>query len=138
MKDITNKIVTNNLRTTILQHELPEADLTQGRDTPDKSFIFKSVSLYTYIYLFKFYFFRFLIVITVKSSLILLQISRLLDRLSHRLENPGLDIEIHNLHNTTISVLLYYLDMLDRDDLGKAYNRISGTSYKEETIRYLY
>ncbi|XP_011266190.1 uncharacterized protein LOC105257329 [Camponotus floridanus] len=107
VKDITNKIVTNNLRTTILQHELPEADLTQGRDTPDKSFIFKSIS-------------------------------RLLDRLSHRLENPGLDTEIHNLHNTTISVLLYYLDMLDRDDLGKAYNRISGTSYKEETIRNMF
>jgi len=49
VKDITNKIVTNNLQTTILQHELPEADLTQGRDTPDKSFIFKSVSLYIYI-----------------------------------------------------------------------------------------
>lgn len=73
----------------------------------------------------------------MKSLLIVLQISRLLDRLSYRLENPGLDTEIHNLHNTTISVLLYYLDMLDRVDLGKAYNRISGTSYKEETIRYL-
>lgn len=132
MKDITNKIVTNNLRTTILQHELPEADLTQGRGTLDKSFIFKSVSLYIYIIFF------FCLLIIVKSLLILLQISRLLDRLSHRLENPGLDTEIHNLHNTTISVLLYYLDMLDRVDLGKAYNRISGTSYKEETIRYLH
>ncbi|XP_072751184.1 uncharacterized protein [Anoplolepis gracilipes] len=107
VKDITNKIVTNNLRTIILQHELPEADLTQGRGTPDKNFIFKSIS-------------------------------RLLDRLSQRLENPGLDTEIHNLHNTTISVLLYYLDMLDRVDLGKAYNRISGTSYKEETIRNMF
>lgn len=66
-----------------------------------------------------------------------LQISRLLDRLSHRLENPGLDTEIHNLHNTTISVLLYYMGMLDRVDLEKAYNKISGTSYKEETIRYI-
>lgn len=28
--------------------------------------------------------------------------------------------------------------MLDRVDLEKAYTRISGTSYKEETIRYLY
>lgn len=49
MKDVTNKIATNNLRTTVLQHELPEADLTQGRSTPDKHFIFKSVSLYIYI-----------------------------------------------------------------------------------------
>ncbi|XP_012522846.1 uncharacterized protein LOC105828849 [Monomorium pharaonis] len=107
VKDITNKIMTNNLQATVLEHELPEADLTQGRGTTDKSFIFKSIS-------------------------------RLLDRLSHRLENPGLDIEIHNLHNTTISVLLYYLDMLDRVDLGKAYTRISGTSYKEETIRNMF
>ncbi|XP_050462195.1 uncharacterized protein LOC126857111 [Cataglyphis hispanica] len=107
VKDITNKIVTNNLRTIILQHELPETDLTQGRSISDKSFIFKSIS-------------------------------RLLDRLSYRLENPGLDTEIHNLHNTTISVLLYYLDMLDRVDLEKAYNRISGTSYKEETIRNMF
>lgn len=45
MKDITNKIATNNLQSIILQHELPEADLTQGRGTPDKSFIFKSVSI---------------------------------------------------------------------------------------------
>lgn len=45
VKDITNKITTNNLQTTVLQHELSEADLTQGRGTPDKSFIFKSVSL---------------------------------------------------------------------------------------------
>ncbi|XP_071651940.1 uncharacterized protein [Temnothorax longispinosus] len=107
VRDTANKIVTNNLQTTVLQHELPEADLTQGRGTPDKSFIFKSIS-------------------------------RLLDRLSHRLENPGLDTEIHNLHNTTISVLLYYLGMLDRVDLGKAYTRISGTSYKEETIRNMF
>ncbi|XP_011162482.2 uncharacterized protein LOC105197692 [Solenopsis invicta] len=107
VKDITNKIATNNLQTTALQHELPEADLTQGRGTPDKNFVFKSIS-------------------------------RLLDRLSHRLENPGLDTEIHNLHNSTISVLLYYLDMLDRVDLGKAYTRISGTSYKEETIRNMF
>lgn len=45
MKDIVNKINSNDLRTTVLQHELPEADLTQKRGTPDKSFIFKSVSL---------------------------------------------------------------------------------------------
>lgn len=45
VKDIADKIITNNLRTTVLQHELPEADLTQGRGTPDKSFVFKSVSL---------------------------------------------------------------------------------------------
>ncbi|XP_029165191.1 uncharacterized protein LOC114936229 [Nylanderia fulva] len=107
VKNITNKIATNNLQSTVLQHELPEADLTQGRSTPEKSFIFKSIS-------------------------------RLLDRLSQRLENPGLDTEIHNLHNTTISVLIYYLDMLDRVDLEKAYNRISGTSYKEETLRNMF
>ncbi|XP_012215404.1 uncharacterized protein [Linepithema humile] len=106
-KRITKKIVTNNLRNTVLQHELPEEDLTQGRSTPDKDFAFKSIS-------------------------------HLLDRLSHRLENPGLDTEIHNLHNTTISVLLYYLGMLDRVDLDKAYNRISGTSYKEETVRNMF
>ncbi|RLU25125.1 hypothetical protein DMN91_003217 [Ooceraea biroi] len=106
-KDVTKKIITNNLRGTLLQHELPEADLTQGRSTLDKSFVFKSIS-------------------------------DLLDRLSYRLENPGLDTDVHNLHNTTISVLLYYLGMLDRADLGKAYSRISGTSYKEETIRNMF
>lgn len=61
----------------------------------------------------------------------------MLDRLSQRLETPGLDTEIENLHNTTISVLLYYLNMLDKVDLGTAYNNISGTSYKEETVRSL-
>jgi len=50
VKDIASKIITNNLRTTVLQHELPEADLTQGRGTPDKSFIFKSVSLFIFIF----------------------------------------------------------------------------------------
>lgn len=59
-----------------------------------------------------------------------------MDRLSQTLETPGLDTETDNLHNTTISVLLYYLGMLDRTDLEIAYNNISGTSYKEETIRY--
>ena len=59
----------------------------------------------------------------------------MLDRLSQRLENPGLDTDIKNLHNTTISVLLYYLNMLDKIDLQAAYNNISGTSYKEETVR---
>ncbi|XP_011154887.1 uncharacterized protein LOC105192439 [Harpegnathos saltator] len=107
VEDTTNKIVANNLRTTVLQHELPEADLTQGRGTPDKSFVFQSIN-------------------------------RLLDRLSQRLENPGLDTEILNLHNTTISVLLYYLGMLDRVDLGEAYDRLLGTSYKEETIRNMF
>lgn len=48
MKDVTSKIVASNLRTTVLQHELPEVDLTQGRGTPDKSFIFKSVSLFVF------------------------------------------------------------------------------------------
>ncbi|XP_032680145.1 uncharacterized protein LOC116848315 [Odontomachus brunneus] len=107
VKDITNRIVMNNLQTTVLQHELPEEDLTQGRGTPDKNFVFESIS-------------------------------RLLDRLSQRLENPGLDTEIPNLHNTTISILLYYLGMLDRVDLGKAYSQILGTSYKEETIRNMF
>lgn len=65
----------------------------------------------------------------------MLQIGTLLDRLSQRLENPGLDTETDNLHNTTISVLLYYLGMLDVTDLRIAYTKISGTSYKEETIR---
>ncbi|KAL0100276.1 hypothetical protein PUN28_019574 [Cardiocondyla obscurior] len=107
VKNIVNKINTSDLHTVILQHELPEADLTQGRSTLDKNFIFKSIT-------------------------------RLLDRLSYRLENPGLDIEVNNLHNTTISILLYYLSMLDRLDLEKAYTRISGTSYKEETIRNMF
>ncbi|XP_012277416.2 vitellogenin-3 [Orussus abietinus] len=62
-------------------------------------------------------------------------IRNLLDRLSQRLENPGLDTKIDNLHNTTISILLYYLNMLERADLQTVYNKISGTSYKEETIR---
>lgn len=48
MKNITDKIATNNLHTTVLQHELPEADVTQGRSTDDKSSIFKSVSLFLY------------------------------------------------------------------------------------------
>lgn len=60
----------------------------------------------------------------------------MLDRLSQRLENPGLDTETSNLHNTTVSVLLYYLEMLNVADLREAYTKISGTSYKEETIRY--
>lgn len=60
----------------------------------------------------------------------------MLDRLSQKLENPGLDTETDNLHNTTITVLLYYLGMLDIVDLRNAYTKISGTSYKEETIRY--
>jgi hypothetical protein len=67
--------------------------------------------------------------------LFLIKISTLLDRLSQRLENPGLDTEVNNLHNTTISALLYYLGMLNRADLQAAYNSISGTSYKEETVR---
>ncbi|KAG8040663.1 hypothetical protein G9C98_002659 [Cotesia typhae] len=65
-------------------------------------------------------------------------ISILLDRLSQRLENPGLDTEINNLHNTTISILLYYLSKFDRVDLQTAYKNISGTSYKEETIRNMF
>ncbi|XP_047354225.1 uncharacterized protein LOC124950864 isoform X1 [Vespa velutina] len=65
-------------------------------------------------------------------------IGNLLDRLSQTLETPGLDTEINNLHNTTISILLYYLGMLDRTDLEIAYNNISGTSYKEETIRNMF
>ncbi|KAK2579022.1 hypothetical protein KPH14_002816 [Odynerus spinipes] len=65
-------------------------------------------------------------------------VGSLLDRLSQRLETPGLDTETDNLHNTTISVLLYYLGMLDRTDLEIAYNNISGTSYKEETIRNMF
>ncbi|XP_033211866.1 uncharacterized protein LOC117169551 isoform X2 [Belonocnema kinseyi] len=65
-------------------------------------------------------------------------IAVLLDRLSQRLENPGLDTEINNLHNTTISVLLYYLESLNREDLQIVYNSISGTSYKDETVRNIF
>ncbi|XP_076176627.1 uncharacterized protein LOC143151413 isoform X2 [Ptiloglossa arizonensis] len=107
VRDIINKISTKDLYPKVLQHELPELDLTQGRGTPDKSTIFKSIGT-------------------------------LLDRLSQRLENPGLDTETDNLHNTTISVLLYYLGMLDVTDLRIAYTKISGTSYKEETIRNMF
>lgn len=42
------------------------------------------------------------------------------------------------MHNTTISILLYYLSKFDRIDLQTAYNNISGTSYKEETIRNMF
>ncbi|XP_076394577.1 vitellogenin isoform X2 [Megachile rotundata] len=107
VKDTINKIPIKNLHFKVLQHELPELDLTQGRGTPDKSTVFKSIG-------------------------------RLLDRLSQRLENPGLDTETGNLHNTTISVLLYYLGMLNVADLRGAYTKISGTSYKEETIRNMF
>ncbi|XP_015117477.1 uncharacterized protein LOC107041422 [Diachasma alloeum] len=65
-------------------------------------------------------------------------ISGLLDRLSQRLENPGLDTDIDHLHNKTISILLYYLGQLNRSDLQAAYRNISGTSYKEETIRNMF
>ncbi|XP_011495960.1 PREDICTED: uncharacterized protein LOC105360685 [Ceratosolen solmsi marchali] len=75
---------------------------------------------------------------TPKKSSIFKYISILLDRLSQRLENPGLDKEINNLHNTTISALIYYLGMLNRVDLQTAYNNISGTSYKEETVRNMF
>jgi len=62
VKEIENKIITNNLQTKVLQHELPaEADLTQGRDILDKNFIFKSVSL---LLLF---FFSFRLVVPIKS-----------------------------------------------------------------------
>ncbi|XP_053999528.1 vitellogenin-3 isoform X1 [Hylaeus anthracinus] len=107
VKDTMNRILTKDLHPKVLQHELPELDLTQGRGTPDKSTVFKSIGT-------------------------------LLDRLSQRLENPGLDTETLNLHNTTISVLLYYLGMLDVVDLRTAYTKISGTSYKEETIRNMF
>ncbi|XP_076650819.1 vitellogenin-5 isoform X2 [Halictus rubicundus] len=107
IKDTVNKIAIQDLYFTVLQHELPELDLTQGRGTPDKITIFKSIGT-------------------------------LLDRLSQRLENPGLDTETDNLHNTTISVLLHYLQMLNVVDLRTAYTKISGTSYKEETIRNMF
>nr|XP_033331967.1 vitellogenin-4 [Megalopta genalis] len=107
VEDTANKIPTQNLHSMTLQHELPELDLTQGRGTPDKNTIFKSIGT-------------------------------LLDRLSQRLENPGLDTETDNLHNSTISILLYYLGMLDVVDLRIAYTKISGTSYKEETIRNMF
>nr|XP_031847046.1 uncharacterized protein LOC116433275 isoform X1 [Nomia melanderi] len=107
VKNIANKIPVQNLHSKALQHELPEFDLTQGRGTPDKLSIFKSIGT-------------------------------LLDKLSQKLENPGLDTETDNLHNTTISVLLYYLGMLDVTDLRTAYAKISGTSYKEETIRNMF
>ncbi|CAK9803774.1 vit-6 [Anthophora quadrimaculata] len=107
VKDTINKIPIKDLHFKVLQHELPEVDLTQGRGTPDKNTVFKSIG-------------------------------KLLDRLSQRLENPGLDTETDNLHNTTITVLLYYLGMLDIVDLRNAYTKISGTSYKEETIRNMF
>lgn len=50
VESLTNKILTTNLRPAALQHELPEADLTQGRGTPDKNFIFKSVSFIMFIF----------------------------------------------------------------------------------------
>ncbi|XP_017765465.1 PREDICTED: uncharacterized protein LOC108554635 [Eufriesea mexicana] len=71
---------------------------------------------------------------TPDKNSVFIFIASLLDRLSQRLENPGLDTETDNLHNTTITVLLYYLGMLDVADLRNAYTKISGTSYKEETI----
>ncbi|KZC04099.1 Vitellogenin-3 [Dufourea novaeangliae] len=107
VKDIVNKIPTQNLVPKVLQHELPDFDLTQGRGTPDKITVLKSIGT-------------------------------LLDRLSQRLENPGLDTETDNLHNTTISILFYYLQMLDIVDLRAAYTKISGTSYKEETVRNMF
>ncbi|XP_066593012.1 vitellogenin-5 [Prorops nasuta] len=106
-KNIMEEIEIIDLHSALLKHELPESEMTQGRNTPDKISIFKSIE-------------------------------NLLDRLSQRLETPGLDSEVNNLHNTTISVLLYYLEMLDHADLQTAYNRISGTSYKQETIRNLF
>ncbi|XP_033196752.1 vitellogenin-4 isoform X1 [Bombus vancouverensis nearcticus] len=107
VKDTVDKIPIKDLYFKVLQHELPEVDLTQSRGTLDKNTVFKSIGT-------------------------------LLDRLSLRLENPGLDTEADNLHNTTITVLLYYLQMLDVADLRNAYTKISGTSYKEETIRNMF
>ncbi|XP_046433449.1 uncharacterized protein LOC124186103 isoform X1 [Neodiprion fabricii] len=72
------------------------------------------------------------------KSEILRPIERLLEKLSQRLENPGLDVEVENLHNTTIADLLYYMGMLERMDLQNLHDQISGTSYKEETIMNLF
>lgn len=44
VKNTVNKIFTENLYFKVLQHELPEVDLTQGRGTLDKNIVFKSVS----------------------------------------------------------------------------------------------
>ncbi|KAK0168827.1 hypothetical protein PV327_002594 [Microctonus hyperodae] len=66
------------------------------------------------------------------------EVAKLLDRLNQRLENPGLDTEIDNLHNKTISQLLNYLGKLNKSDLQATYNNISGTSYIEETIRNMF
>ncbi|XP_043523814.1 uncharacterized protein LOC122535938 isoform X2 [Frieseomelitta varia] len=107
VKETVDKISIKDLYFKVLQHELPEVDLTQGRGIFDKNTVFTSIGT-------------------------------LLDRLSLRLENPGLDIETNNLHNTTITVLLYYLGMLDVIDLRNAYTKISGTSYKEETVRNMF
>ena len=50
MKDTVNKISIKDLYFKVLQHELPEVDLTQGRGTLDKTTVFTSVS-YKYIML---------------------------------------------------------------------------------------
>nr|QGV11548.1 Vg1 [Tetrastichus brontispae] len=107
-KDHNEKAKLNEFQTKTVQHDLPEDDDL----TQGRA--------------------------TVEKSSIFKSISVLLNRLSQRLENPGLDMEVDNLHNTTISVLLYYLGMLHRGDLQMAYNNISGTSYKEETVRNMF
>lgn len=54
LKDIGNKIPVKDLHFKVLQHELPEVDVTQGRGNPDKNTVFKSVSyqLFKDIYVF--------------------------------------------------------------------------------------
>lgn len=139
MTDVVKNIPTENLYPKVLQHELPDVDLTQGRGVPRKHTIFKSVS----IFLTEIVTYNLQVMLDESgtrfsvfyNSIYMLQIGVLLDRLSRRLDNPGLDTGTDNLHNTTISVLFYYLEMLDVADLRTAYNKISGTSYKEETIR---
>lgn len=44
MKDTVDKIPIKDLYFKVLQHELPEVDLTQSRGTLDKNTVFKSVS----------------------------------------------------------------------------------------------
>ena len=44
VKETVNKISIKDLYFKVLQHELPEVDLTQGRGTLDKNTVFMSVS----------------------------------------------------------------------------------------------
>lgn len=114
-----------------LTHQLPGADVSQGRSPPSQQNLLTTVHT-LHICTAAHH------PIGLVTKRLVLQVREILEELADRLEEQHLELNLEKLHEEHVVHALYLLSMLEQASLWKLYMELEvGTSYQHETLRFV-